>query len=102
LLVATPSFSPTGRNLRTTGKVRLGIGTTRDVVLIERTARSLAAAEITDELGDAFAAKTGFDPRRLTSNYLYFRIYSQRLQTWREVNDLEDRELMRSGSWVVP
>ena len=28
--------------------------------------------------GDAFAAKTGFDPRQLTS-YLYFRIYPQRL-----------------------
>lgn len=73
LLVATPSSSPTARNLRATGKVRLGIGPTRDVVLIEGTADALAATEIPDEVGDAFAAKTGFDPRRLTSSYLYFR-----------------------------
>jgi nitroimidazol reductase NimA-like FMN-containing flavoprotein (pyridoxamine 5'-phosphate oxidase superfamily) len=80
LLVATPSSSQTGRNLRGNGKVRLGIGSTRDVVLIEGTARSLATAEITDDVGDAFAAKTGFDPRELTSTYLYFRIHPQRLQ----------------------
>ncbi len=79
LLVATPSANPTGRNLEASGKVRLGIGTTRDVVLIEETALALAATEIPDEVGDAFAAKTGFDPRRLASSYCYFRIRPQRL-----------------------
>ena len=102
LLVATPSSSPTSRNLRATGKVRLGIGPTRDLVLIEGTAHALAATEIPDEVGDAFAAKTGFDPCRLSSTYLYFRIHPQRLQAWREANGLKDRELMRGGHWVVP
>lgn len=102
LLVATPSSSPTSRNLRATGKVHLGIGPTRDLVLIEGTAHALAATEIPDEVGDAFAAKTGFDPRKLTSPYLYFRIHPQRLQAWREANELEDRELMSGGQWVIP
>jgi len=102
LLVATPSSSLTSRNLQATGKVRLGIGPTRDLVLIEGTAHALAATEIPDEVGDAFAAKTGFDPRQLASPYLYFRIRPQRLQAWREANELKDRELMRGGRWVVP
>jgi Pyridoxamine 5'-phosphate oxidase len=103
LLVATPSSSPTSRNLQATGKVRLGIGPTRDLVLIEGTVHAAeAATEIPDEVGDAFAAKTGFDPRQLTSSYLYFRIHPQRLQAWREANELTDRELMRGGHWVVP
>ena len=102
LLVATPSSSPTSRNLQATEKVRLGIGPTRDVVLIEGTAHGLAAAEIPDEVGDAFAAKTGFDPRRLTTPYLYFRIHPRRLQAWREANELPDRDLMRCGQWIVP
>jgi hypothetical protein len=81
LLVATPSSSPTSRNLQATGRVRLGIGPTRDVVLIEATMQALAAAgEIPGEVGDAFAAKTGFDPRQLTGAYLYFRLRPQRLQ----------------------
>jgi len=66
LLVATPSASPTSRNLQATSKVRLGIGPTRDLVVIEGTVQPLAAAEVPDQVGDAFAAKTGFDPRQLT------------------------------------
>jgi Pyridoxamine 5'-phosphate oxidase len=101
LLIATRSSSPTSRNLQATGKVRLGIGPTRDLVLVEGTVQALAASELPDEVGDAFAAKTGFDPRRLTSPYLYFRIHPQRLQAWREANELEDRELMHDGEWLV-
>ena len=101
LLVATPSASPTSRNLQATSKVRLGIGPTRDLVLIEGTVQPLAAAEIPDQVGDAFAAKTGFDPRQLTDPYLYFRIEPRRLQAWREANELAGRELMRDGHWLV-
>jgi hypothetical protein len=102
LLVATHASSPTGRNLQATGKVRLGIGPTRDLVLIEGTVEALAPAEIPDDVGDAFAAKTGFDPRGLTGSYLYFRVHPELLQAWREVNELEDRDLMRGGRWLVP
>lgn len=66
MLVATPAASRTGRNLRATGTVRLGIGPTRDVVLVEGAVRALAAGEVPGDVGDAFAARTGFDPRRLT------------------------------------
>jgi hypothetical protein len=101
VLIATPSSSPTGRNLQATGKVRLGIGPTRDLVLIEGTVGEvLSAAEVPDELGDAFAAKSGFDPRQL-SGYRYFRIHPQRLQAWREANELEGRQLMAGGQWLV-
>jgi hypothetical protein len=101
LLFATPTASPTSRNLQATGRSRVGIGPTRDVVLIEGTVRALPAAEIPAEVGDAFAAKTGFDPRTLTTPYLYFRIHPQRVQAWREANELDGRDLMRGGRWVV-
>jgi hypothetical protein len=101
LLVATPSHSPTGRNLRVTGKVRVGVGPTRDLVLIEGTvAAAVAAGDMPDQVGDAFAAKAGFDPRQL-DGYLYFRIAPRRLQAWREADELEGRDLMRDGRWLV-
>ena len=101
LLVATPSSSPTGRNLRSTGKVRVGVGPTRDLVLIEGTvAAVVAAGDIPEQVGDAFAAKAGFDPRQL-SGYLYFRIAPRRPQAWREVDELAGRDLMRDGRWLV-
>ncbi len=101
LLIATPSASPTSRNLQATGRARAGIGPTRDVVLIEGTVQALTADEIPDETGDAFADKTGFDPRQLTTPYHYFRIHPQRLQAWREANELEGRDLMVGGRWTV-
>jgi hypothetical protein len=102
VLVATPAASVTSRNLQATGKVRLGVGLVRDVVLIEGTVDVVPAAELPDEIGDAFAVKTGFDPRKETDNYLYFRIHPQSLRAWREANELKDRELLRDGKWVVP
>ncbi|WP_242910606.1 pyridoxamine 5'-phosphate oxidase family protein [Actinomadura terrae] len=100
VLIATPADSPTGRNLRATGRVRLGLGPTRDVVLIEGAAEPLTAAELPEGVGDAFAAKTGFDPRELTTPYLYFRVTPRRIQAWREVNELKGRDLMRDGAWL--
>ena len=101
LLLATPASSPTGRNLQAGNMVRLGIGPTRDVVLIEATVHALAIREISQEVGDAFAVKTGFDPRRESGTYLYFRATPQRLQAWREANELDGRDLMRDGEWLV-
>ncbi|MGI5401988.1 pyridoxamine 5'-phosphate oxidase family protein [Streptomyces sp. CA-135486] len=101
LLVATPASSPTGRNLRATGRVRLGIGPTRDVVLVEGEAETLTAEGLEEGVGDAFAARTGFDPRQLVGRYLYFRVRPRRVQAWREANELAGRELMREGRWLV-
>jgi hypothetical protein len=33
--------------------------------------------------------------------YRWFRISPRRIQAWREVNELPDRELMRDGRWLV-
>lgn len=100
LLVATPLPSPTGGNLRAGGKVRIGIGPTRDVVLIDGVVReTVPAADIPGDVGDAFATKTGFDPREFNS-YAYFRIQPRRIQAWREVNELSGRDLMRDGRWL--
>lgn len=99
LLVSTPAASPTSRNLQATGQVRLGIGPTRDVVLVEGTVEVVDPADLPADVGDAFATKTGFDPRTLRSAYLYFRIRPQRIQAWREANELKGRDLMRDGHW---
>jgi hypothetical protein len=101
VLIATPERSPTSRNLQATGRVRLGLGLTRDVVLIEGSARALTHEELTKEVGDAFAGKAGFDPRELR-DYRYFQITPARIQAWREENELTGRDLMRDGEWLAP
>ncbi|KOG26235.1 MULTISPECIES: pyridoxamine 5'-phosphate oxidase family protein [Streptomyces] len=99
-LISTPRASVTGRNLLADGRVRLGLGPTRDVVIVDGVAEPLDVAELGQEAGDAFAAKTGFDPRELEQPYQYFRIRPQRTQAWREANELAGRGLMRDGVWL--
>ena len=67
LLVATPADSPTGRNLAATRTVRLGLGHTRDVSMIEGEVEVLEIDALPQERGDRFAARTGFDPRALAT-----------------------------------
>jgi hypothetical protein len=99
--VAMPTNSPTGRNLAATRAVRLGLGLTRDVSMIEGEVEVLEIDTLPQERGDRFAARTGFDPRALATPYRWFRISPRRIQAWREVNELPDRDLMRDGRWLV-
>ena len=101
LLLATPADSPTGRNLAATRSVRLGLGETRDVTMIEGEVEVLEIDALAPERGDRFAARTGFDPRALTTPYRWFRVVPRRIQAWREVDELSGRELMRDGGWVA-
>ncbi|WP_369229619.1 pyridoxamine 5'-phosphate oxidase family protein [Streptomyces sp. R21] len=100
IVVSTVRTSPTGRNLLAGGRVRLALGPTRDVVLVEGTAEAADVAALPPGTADAFASKTGFDPRELSSPYQYFRIRPERIQAWREANELAGRELMREGRWL--
>ena len=83
LFVATLAASATSRNLLATGKARVGVGPTRDVVLIEATVRAMNDDELVPEFADAFAVNAGFDPLE-ASQYVYFRITPQRIQAWRK------------------
>jgi Pyridoxamine 5'-phosphate oxidase len=100
LLLATPAGSPTARNLAATGAVRLGLGHTRDVVLVEGDVEVLEIDALPQERGNRFAAHAGFDPRTQDTPYRWFRITLRRILAWREVNELPDRELMRDGRWL--
>ena len=101
LLVATPADSPTGRNLAGGRTARVAVGHTRDVSMIDGDVEVLKMDALPPDQGDRFAARAGFDPRALTTPYRWFRISPRRIQAWREVDEIPDRELMRDGRWQV-
>jgi hypothetical protein len=101
LLLATPTDSPTGRNLAAARTVRLGLGHTRDVSMIDGDVEVIEIDELPRERGDRFAARCGFDPRAEATPYRWFRITPRRIQAWCEANELPGRELMRDGTWLV-
>jgi nitroimidazol reductase NimA-like FMN-containing flavoprotein (pyridoxamine 5'-phosphate oxidase superfamily) len=97
LVIATPRSSVTARNLSRGGRVRVGVGELRDVTMIEGTAELVSD----ERTMDAFAAKNGWDPRGESGEYAYFRIAADRVQAWREANELPGRTLMRDGEWLA-
>lgn len=99
VIVACEYDTVTGRNLETTGRTRIAVGSTRDVVMIDGVATALRPAELDTGEADAFALRAGFDPRQLTDRYRYFRIVPDRIQSWREAGELAGRLIYRDGHW---
>jgi Pyridoxamine 5'-phosphate oxidase len=99
--LSTPEATPTARNLAASGLVRLGLGPTRDVVLIEGTVETFTTDTVPDEVADAYAAGTRWDPRKERNRHSFVRVTPVRIQAWREVNEIKDRDLMTGGGWLV-
>jgi hypothetical protein len=78
----------------------LGIGAVRDVVLVHGLASVVSMAAVDDAEADLFAERSGFDPRDLSTPYVYLRVSPRRVQAWREENELAEREIMRNGRWL--
>jgi hypothetical protein len=124
IVVALAADSRTARNIKTHGTARLALGPTRDVVMIDATfEREIPTADTkattnanpdgnvdaqadpateTDAvtLADGYAAQSDWDPRDAGGNYVYFVLRPERIQAWRESNELSGRTLMRAGTWL--
>jgi hypothetical protein len=100
LVFATASASRTGRNLKA-GRVRVALGETRDVVMIEGQVSLIAAKSADGALVEAHTSAAGFDARK-EADYVYVRLVPEKIQAWREVNELTDeRNLMTGGKWLT-
>jgi hypothetical protein len=99
IILATPQESPTGRNLVSNKQVSLAFGPSRDVVMMNGTVTSYRAGSVPSEMGDAYAKKL-WDARREREPFGFYEIRPQRIQAWREVNEIPGRTLMRGGTWL--
>jgi hypothetical protein len=99
-VLAVPETSITARNLAGSGRARLAVGPTRDVVMIDAHLDRTVAVGDDEELGEAYAAQADWDPRR-DSGYVFLVLRPVRLQAWRESDEIEGRTLMRDGAWIV-
>lgn len=101
-VLALEGRSRTARNLTDSGRARLGVGGTRDVVLIDAVLERTAAVAEAPELAARYAARSDWDPRQAGDNYVLMVLRPERVQAWREVDEFEGRTLMRAGRWLSP
>jgi hypothetical protein len=100
LTIALPATSLTARNLTRAGWVRMALGPTRDVVMLDGPIEVLPVGA-DPALEDAHARAAGFDPREETGTYVYIRLRPERIHAWREAHELAGRRLMEGGAWLA-
>ena len=102
VVVVAPVRQQTARNIAEHGKVRLALGPTRDVVIIDAVLeRLVGVADAPQDFAERYAAQADWDPRTAGAEYVYLVLRPQRIQAWREENELPGRTLMRSGAWLI-
>jgi hypothetical protein len=102
VVVALEQDSRTARNITEHGTARLGLGPTRDVVIIDAVLdRAIKLEDAPDALAEGYAGQADWDPRTAGGQYLYLVLRPVHIQAWREANEMAGRTLMRAGSWVV-
>ena len=100
VIIAVDESSVTARNLTASGEVRLAVGPTRDVVMIDAVLERAVGVAADEALGAAYVAQADWDPRR-SPGYVFLVLRPVRVQAWREVNEIVGRDLMRDGRWLV-
>jgi Pyridoxamine 5'-phosphate oxidase len=102
VVLATGPSSRTVSNVTAKPRVRLALGESRDVAMIDAIlVEAVPASEAQPALADGYAAQAGWDPRTDPSNYVYLVLRPERIQVWREGEDPAGRTVMRGGEWVV-
>jgi hypothetical protein len=101
VIIALESTSLTARNIAASGRARLAAGETRDVVIIDAVLETtMELADAPPDLAAAYAAQAGWDPRTAGDDQVFMLLRPDRIQAWREVNELRGRTVMRSGKWL--
>ena len=102
VVVATGTKSRTVANVTANPRVRLALGETMDVVMIDAVLiEAIPTSGAPTALAEEYAAQAGWDPRTDSGDYVYLVFTPERIQVWREGEDLAGRTVMRNGTWVV-
>jgi hypothetical protein len=102
VVLATDADSVTARNVISQGHARLGLGPTRDVVLIDAELEQVYSLdEVPAGLARRYATQADWDPRESDGQMRFLVLRPQRIQAWREANELPGRTLMRGGAWIT-
>jgi Pyridoxamine 5'-phosphate oxidase len=97
VILATPANSPTARNAAASGQIRLALGTSRDVTIIEAAAEVVPCAEAADPIARCYAARTGWDPRHEEVPHVYLVAAPLTVHAWNSLAEISGRTIMRDG-----
>jgi hypothetical protein len=100
VILATPAASATARNAAASGSVRLALGTSRDVTIIDAAAEVVPCSDAPDTVADCYAARTGWDPRQDDPPHVYLIATPRVTRAWNSLAEMTGRTIMRAGHWT--
>lgn len=101
LMLVTPPDSATARNILRSRAARLALGGTRDVVMIDARLDEVETVdEASSELMHAYVQQADWDPRLSGGPFVLLLLRPDRVQAWREADEIEGRTVMRDGAWL--
>jgi flavin reductase (DIM6/NTAB) family NADH-FMN oxidoreductase RutF len=101
LVVATRRQSVTAEAARRTGRVRVSLPSTDDVVIIDATATIVTLEQIDVATHLFYRQVTGRDPARETDPFVYVVLSPVRILAWRDDRERARREIMRESEWIT-
>ena len=102
VVLATDADSATGRNIISQGHARLGLGLDpRRGADRRRTRTGLHPGRGPAGLARGYATQADWDPRESGGQMRFLVLRPQRIQAWREADELPGRTLMRGGAWIT-
>lgn len=100
VILATPAASPTARNAAASGTMRLAVGSSRDVTIIDAAAEVLPCADAPDTVANCYATRTGWDPRHDDPPHVFLIATPRVMRTWNSLAEITGRTIMRDGRWT--
>jgi len=101
IVIAVETSSRTARNIEGSRTARLALGPTRDVVVLDARLEQSVPVAAAPELAERYVRQADWDPRTAGESYRFLVLRPERIQAWREANELPGRTLMRDGAWLT-
>jgi Pyridoxamine 5'-phosphate oxidase len=101
VVVAVEATSRTARNASGSGKARVALGPTRDVVMIDAEASVVARQDAGPAITGSYRERTGWEPGSDGGDWVYVLLTPTRIQVWRDVAEIAGRTVMSGGTWLA-
>ncbi len=101
VVVAVEARSRTARNAAASGRVRLALGPTRDVVMINAEASAVACRDAAPAIAGSYRERTGWQPGADGGDWVFLLLRPVTIQAWRNVAEITGRTVMRDGAWLA-
>jgi hypothetical protein len=101
VVVAVEAGSRTARNASASGRARLALGPTRDVVMIDAKASVVARQDAGPDMTRRYVERTGWEPGDDGGDWVYVFLTPATIHVWREVDEIAGRTVMRDGAWLA-